>query len=58
MGMSIQEANARALREAQERIRRDGRRAPDQCIDEYLSLAAGHPRREELTKVIAALSMM
>ena len=58
MGMSIQEANARALKEAQERVKRDGRRAPDQCIDEYLSLSAGHPRRQELTKVIAVLSMM
>lgn len=58
MGMSIQEANDRALKEAQRRLRRDGARAPDQCIEEYLALAAGHPRRQELTRVIAVLSMM
>jgi hypothetical protein len=56
--LSIQEANARALKEAQARLRRDGRRAPDRCVDEYLALAARHPRRTELTKVIAVLSMM
>ena len=58
MGMSLQEANDRAVREAEDRLRRDGRRAPDQCIDEYLALGAGDPRRQELTRVIAVLSMM
>ena len=58
MGMSLKEANARAVREAEERLKRHGRQAPDQCIDEYLSLSAGHPRRQELTRVIAVLSMM
>ena len=58
MGMSLQEANDRAVREAEDRLRRDGRRAPDQCIDEYLALEAGNPRRQELTRVIAVLSMM
>jgi len=58
MGMSLQQANAQALQEARRRMAQDGRRAPDLCIDEYLALAAGHPRRQELTRVIAALSMM
>ena len=56
MGMST--ANARAVQEAQERRRRDGRRAPDRCIDEYLALAIGDPRRHELAKVISALSLV
>ncbi len=58
MGMSIQEANARALSEARRRRRLDGRNAPDRCVDEYLSLLAGDPRRPQLTRVIAALSMI
>ena len=57
MGKTI-EANTRALREAQERRRRHGDVAPDRCIEEYLSLSAGHPRRQQLTRVIAALSMI
>jgi hypothetical protein len=56
--MSLKDANDRALREAEERLRRHGRRAPDRCIDEYLALGAGDPRRQELTRVIAVLSMM
>ncbi len=58
MGMSLQEANSRALKEAQRRRRRDGGQAPDRCIDEYLALDASHPRRQALTRVIAALSMI
>jgi hypothetical protein len=58
MGMSLQEANIRAVKEAEERLRQDGRRAPDRCIDEYLALEAGNPRRQELTRVIAVLSLM
>ena len=58
MGMSIQEANTRALKEARLRRRRDGRQAPDRCIDEYLALSASHPRRQELTRVIAVLTLM
>lgn len=58
MGVSLKEANDRAVREAEERIRRHGRTAPDRCIDEYLALGAGDPRRQELTRVIAVLSMM
>jgi hypothetical protein len=58
MGMSQKEANARAINEARRRLARHGRRAPDLCIEEYLALAAGHPRRPELTKVISALSLM
>jgi hypothetical protein len=58
MGMSLKEANALALQEARRRVAQDGRRAPDRCIEEYLSLGAGHPRRQELTRVIAALSLM
>ena len=58
MGMSIQAANAQALKEAQQRIARDGRLAQDRCIDEYLSLDAGNPRRQTLTRVISALSLI
>lgn len=58
MGMSLQAANAQALKEAQQRVARDGRLAQDRCIDEYLSLAAGHPRRQALTRVISALSLI
>ena len=58
MGMSMTAANARAVQEAQERRRRDGRQAPDRCIDEYLALAIGDPRRTELAKVISVLGLM
>jgi hypothetical protein len=56
--MSIQAANAQALKEAQQRVARDGGLAQDRCIDEYLALAAGHPRRQALTRVISALSLI
>jgi hypothetical protein len=58
MGMSLELANARAFAEAEERLKRHGEQASDRCIDEYMSLGLAHPRRQELTRVIAALSMM
>ena len=58
MGMSLEDFNAKAQREAQQRRRRDGQRAQDRCIDDYLALASGDPRQRELTRVIAVLSMM
>ena len=58
MGMSMAAANARVVEEAQARQRRDGRRAPDRCIDEYLALSIGDPRRRELAKVISVLGLM
>ena len=58
MGMSMTAANARAVQEAQERRRRDGQKAPDRCIDEYLALPVGDPRRTELAKVISVFGLM
>jgi hypothetical protein len=58
MGMSMIAANARTVREAQQRRRRDGRRAPDLCIDEYMALNIGDPRRNELAKVISVLGLI
>ncbi len=58
MGMSLEDFNAKAQQEAQQRRRRDGRSAQDRCIDDYLALNAGDPRQLELTRVIAVLSMM
>ena len=58
MGMSIPAANARAVQEAAERRRRDGRSAPDRCIDEYMALNIGDPRRNQLAKVISVLGLI
>jgi len=58
MGMSMELANARAFEEAEARLRQYGTQAADLCIEEYLSLGIEHPRRQELTRVIAALSMI
>ncbi|MDP3173003.1 MAG: hypothetical protein Q8M88_01040 [Phenylobacterium sp.] len=58
MGMSLELANARAFEEAEERLKQYGALAPDLCIEEYIALGVESPRRQELTKVIAALSMM
>lgn len=58
MGMSLELANARAFEEAEERLKRHGARAPGLCIEEYMALNAFEPRRQQLGKVIAALSLM
>ncbi len=58
MGMSLEDFNAKAQQEAQQRRRLHGRSAQDRCIDDYLALNAGDPRQQELTRVIAVLSMM
>jgi hypothetical protein len=58
MGMSLQAANAQALQEARRRADRDGRRAQDRAIEEYMSLEVGHPRRRELNRVISVLSLI
>jgi len=58
MGMSLERYNARALREAEARRRRDGADANDKALDDYEALAPDSPRREQLTRVIGMLSMM
>lgn len=58
MGMSLQAANAQALQEARRRAVRDGRLAQDRCIEEYMSLSAVSPRRQELNRVISVLSLI